>query len=175
MTTTKFTNRYAGTCEYCQAHVAKDQGIYNWGDTFCNADHMTAHGEALEAQQAAEELERFILQRDKFVPSMIEELGLKPERVAKMCEKFSDGTATTIDGLTPKQVSKLLNKLGDLRYQRKQAAEGRQAKKDDRCTRCDGAGGSDRWADTGWTCYQCGGSGRYGRVSRNKTQKEGQQ
>lgn len=29
-----------------------------------------------------------------------------------------------------------------------------------RCNRCGGAGGSDRWAHTGWTCFECGGSGR---------------
>ena len=31
-----------------------------------------------------------------------------------------------------------------------------------RCGRCGGAGGSDKWAHTGWTCYDCGGSGRRG-------------
>src|SRR5208282_2709867 len=30
----------------------------------------------------------------------------------------------------------------------------------DRCSRCGGAGGSDKWAHTGWTCYQCGGTGK---------------
>ena len=28
------------------------------------------------------------------------------------------------------------------------------------CSRCGGAGGSDAWAYTGWTCYNCGGSGK---------------
>ena len=28
------------------------------------------------------------------------------------------------------------------------------------CGRCGGAGGADRWKHTGWTCYQCGGSGK---------------
>lgn len=28
------------------------------------------------------------------------------------------------------------------------------------CSRCGGAGGSDKWAHTGWTCFQCGGSGK---------------
>ena len=27
------------------------------------------------------------------------------------------------------------------------------------CQRCGGVGGSDAWAYTGWTCYECGGSG----------------
>jgi hypothetical protein len=27
------------------------------------------------------------------------------------------------------------------------------------CKRCGGAGGSDAWAYTGWTCYECGGNG----------------
>jgi len=30
------------------------------------------------------------------------------------------------------------------------------------CSRCGGAGGSDKWAHTGWTCFQCGGSGKGG-------------
>lgn len=29
----------------------------------------------------------------------------------------------------------------------------------DACGRCGGAGGSDVWRGTGWTCYDCGGSG----------------
>lgn len=28
------------------------------------------------------------------------------------------------------------------------------------CIRCGGAGGSDKWAYTGWTCYECGGTGQ---------------
>lgn len=28
------------------------------------------------------------------------------------------------------------------------------------CSRCGGAGGADKWKHTGWTCYQCGGSGK---------------
>lgn len=27
-----------------------------------------------------------------------------------------------------------------------------------KCSRCGGAGGSDRWKFTGWTCFQCGGA-----------------
>src|SRR5262245_18908652 len=30
------------------------------------------------------------------------------------------------------------------------------------CSRCGGAGGADKWAHTGWTCFQCGGSGKGG-------------
>ena len=28
------------------------------------------------------------------------------------------------------------------------------------CDRCGGAGGADKWAYTGWTCYECGGTGK---------------
>jgi hypothetical protein len=28
-----------------------------------------------------------------------------------------------------------------------------------KCERCGGMGGHDKWAYTGWTCYECGGSG----------------
>ena len=30
------------------------------------------------------------------------------------------------------------------------------------CRRCGGAGGSDKWKHTGWTCFDCGGSGAGG-------------
>src|SRR5690348_10876304 len=30
------------------------------------------------------------------------------------------------------------------------------------CSRCGGAGGADKWAHTGFTCYDCGGTGRRG-------------
>lgn len=29
------------------------------------------------------------------------------------------------------------------------------------CSRCGGAGGSSMWAHTGWTCFECGGSGKH--------------
>ena len=29
----------------------------------------------------------------------------------------------------------------------------------DRCSRCGGAGGAEAWRYTGWTCYDCGGTG----------------
>lgn len=31
-----------------------------------------------------------------------------------------------------------------------------------KCSRCGGAGGSEKWRFTGWTCYDCGGSGNGG-------------
>lgn len=30
----------------------------------------------------------------------------------------------------------------------------------ERCSRCGGAGGADKWAHTGWTCFDCQGSGK---------------
>lgn len=33
----------------------------------------------------------------------------------------------------------------------------------DKCSRCGGAGGADKWKFTGWTCFDCGGSGK-GRI-----------
>jgi hypothetical protein len=32
------------------------------------------------------------------------------------------------------------------------------------CSRCGGAGGSDKWKFTGWKCFECGGSGHQGRT-----------
>lgn len=37
----------------------------------------------------------------------------------------------------------------------------------ERCGRCGGAGGAEQWRFTGWTCYECGGTGK-GRISVNK-------
>lgn len=31
------------------------------------------------------------------------------------------------------------------------------------CSRCGGAGGADKWKPTGWTCFDCGGSGKHPR------------
>jgi hypothetical protein len=36
-----------------------------------------------------------------------------------------------------------------------------------KCSRCGGAGGSDKWKHTGWTCFQCGGS-RLGPIVADK-------
>jgi hypothetical protein len=32
------------------------------------------------------------------------------------------------------------------------------------CNRCGGAGGADKWKPTGWTCFDCGGSGKSPRL-----------
>jgi len=37
------------------------------------------------------------------------------------------------------------------------------------CHRCGGRGGSDAWAHTGWTCYECGGVGRWMDSARGYT------
>ena len=36
----------------------------------------------------------------------------------------------------------------------------------DTCFRCGGVGGHEQWRHTGWTCYDCGGSGNKGYVDR---------
>lgn len=37
-----------------------------------------------------------------------------------------------------------------------------------KCGRCGGAGGADKWAHTGWTCFDCGGSGDARKVTTEK-------
>lgn len=37
------------------------------------------------------------------------------------------------------------------------------------CRRCGGLGGSNAWAHTGWTCYECGGIGRWMDYARGYT------
>lgn len=37
------------------------------------------------------------------------------------------------------------------------------------CHRCGGLGGSSAWAATGWTCYECGGVGRWPESARGYT------
>lgn len=36
------------------------------------------------------------------------------------------------------------------------------------CGRCGGAGGSDKWIRTGWTCFDCGGKGNRGHYDRER-------
>ena len=38
------------------------------------------------------------------------------------------------------------------------------------CPRCGGAGGSDKWTYTGWTCYECSGTGK--RIDKPQVIKE---
>lgn len=37
------------------------------------------------------------------------------------------------------------------------------------CSRCGGLGGSNAWAHTGWTCYECGGVGKWMKSARGYT------
>jgi len=163
MTTTTFTNRYAGTCEYCQAHVAKDQGIYTWGVTCCSDEHYKLEVARHDARIDERDHDIWVQQRDLFIPNFITELGLDDAKVAKLVTKITEGRTTNIADLTSGETPKMLRELHKIQDRRNNTKRINEHKLANRCPRCEGQGGADKWNATQWTCYECGGSGKYSR------------
>ena len=71
-------------------------------------------------------------------------------------------------------MSTLYTRTGSLKAPNAQDAKGRPTWHHiDNCTRCGGLGGGEQWRYTGWTCFQCGGTGKGSpRVDRLYTTEE---
>jgi len=182
-----FTNRYQGTCHYCGAHVPAGAGAYDYGTVSCteyiykmhgssaeyfclvtyNNAHNTTFATRDEAQQhsnnandAAIAAVRENVRIDLVNGGLVEyATRANVKSLAQVITKIT-GADIAIDALTFEQITTVRNEL-ERRISRKAAAkETKQHKIDNTCTRCGGAGQSDRWIHTGKTCYKCGGSGK---------------
>lgn len=150
-------NRYKGTCYGCGTFVAAGAGIYASGEVFCS--------EPVDLQDIPESLkERFKVTVKRWATCWARVNTILGTDFADKDALLDQLKAEYEANLpTPEQIA--ANKA---RAQQVMAEDRKQRQKElkefrDRniCPRCNGAGGSDAWFATGWTCARCHGSGKY--------------
>jgi len=147
-------NRYKGQCHTCATFVAAGEGVYDGGYVFCSESIGTS--DAPQSLRSAFNAWGFSCINEfnrKAATSFANRFEVRAARRAEEQE-----TAPTAEEIAAnKAASDLANKA--VRAARR--AELRQLKQSNICPRCMGAGGSDAWIHTGWTCNRCLGSGKY--------------
>ena len=182
------TNKYPAECATCLAPIARGEGIYEYPNTYCtepvivtegmkswmmclpkynrlNDTNFTVTDDARRNEWAKQDETRNA-NRERIRIALIEG-GLQQyaeqanvRSLAQVIEKHI-GKPTALAELTWEQAIAISNDL-HRRIQRRQGKQTlAQAKRDNTCTRCGGAGESDRWAYTGRICYDCGGTGKF--------------
>ena len=150
-------NRFKGFCHGCGDFVPAGEGIYEGGEVFCT--------EPVDLQQVPESL------RDRY------KLTVKRWAVCwKRVNAILGTDFATVEDLQQQQqaeykanlptaeeiaANKAASDLAEKEARKLRRAELKELKIKDICPRCHGAGGSDTWIHTGWTCHRCFGSGKY--------------
>ena len=183
-------NRYRGTCYCCSVSVESGEGFYDGGYVFCSepiwkevnnlggrisyclnefnkrfgfsfesaSDYMKEERKRIEEELTkSREQVRLNLVNGGLIAIAKEARVRSLEAVVRKVVN-SD---IAINEMTWEQITNVRNELSrriDARLRREtlKTYEG-----EDKCPRCGGEGGSDRWKFTGWTCKRCNGSGKY--------------
>jgi hypothetical protein len=183
-----YPNRYQGNCKHCDFTVDAQKGFYSYGSTTCSEEigveagmetvwhclrtfNRTFGTNFASADEAGEfELQRrhrnTVIARERMRATLVggelQQLAAtaKVRSLAQVIAKVT-GTSVDVADLTWEQARDVRVEL-DKRIRRKESAKVLDdCKKTNTCNRCGGAGGADKWQMTGWTCYQCGGTGKY--------------
>lgn len=150
-------NRYKGTCYGCGVFVPAAAGLYESGEVFCT--------EPVSREDVPESLrDKFSLTVKRWAVCWSRVNAILGTEFANLEELRLQERAEHAANLpTPEQIAE-----NRKRAQLAMAEDRAQRRKDlqeykDRniCPRCHGAGGSDAWLHTGWTCARCNGSGKY--------------
>jgi len=153
-------NFKSADCHSCQKYVPARTGIWSDGETYCNdqceADHYTRHAERIKIVDE----ERRQLQINTFIPMIVAEANLKPATYEKVLLKASNGRTTDLSEMTCEEVALVLTDVSDRAHAKRKRVKREALIADGKCTRCGGAGRSDKWCKTGYTCYKCNGSGK---------------
>ena len=150
-------NRYAGTCFTCGKHVGVGEGVYDTGfeKLFCS--------EMVTKDQVPMTLKVFV--DSPFGYSCLSAFNEKAgTEFATTLEVFRAVEAERKASLpTPEQIAanKAAAEATMAEDAKRRRAELADFKKRNICPRCHGAGGSDAWQMTGWTCHRCHGSGKF--------------
>jgi hypothetical protein len=183
-------NKYRGTCHTCSKDVSANEGFYDGGYVFCSEPIWNApaskegrtffclnrfnevFGTSFESEQEVrgslnQKEQESIQQTRENVRLALVNGGLvaaaEEARVRSLDAVIQKvlGSTPALNEMTWEQITDVRNELtrrSDARLRR----ESLQTWKDeDKCPRCGGAGGSDKWAFTGWTCNRCNGSGKF--------------
>ena len=161
-------NRFAGECRGCGVFVAKNQGYYDMDSRqlFCSEPidlHHTPYSLGLMngCAPTAKRNSLFPHKSTVCLSKFNRVLGTAFTSAAEVVSAhFAEHEATKP---TAEQVAavKAQMRASDAEARKQRRAELADYKARNICTRCHGAGGSDAWFATGWTCQRCHGSGKY--------------
>ena len=165
-------NRYAGNCHYCGAYVAAGAGDY---DPTLGAGRLSC-SEVVTFSQPGSECDmphsEWNAHHQKFTQVELHRGHTCLSRYNAVCgtayASVNEMRATRRAEMeankpTPEQVarnqaaSRAINEADRKRRRTELAA----LKASNTCPRCNGAGGSETWRATGWTCNRCHGTGKY--------------
>jgi Zn finger protein HypA/HybF involved in hydrogenase expression len=153
------TNFFPTDCFTCHKYLPAGAGIWS-GTTFCDTDCLNAYDQAIRVRIQKENDERKAYWITSIIPSYLAEANIKPATWEKALLKITAGRTTDLNEMTYDEVEKAMREIGK-RAQAKETKVKREAlKADGKCLRCGGAGRSDNWSATGYTCYACNGSGK---------------
>lgn len=152
------TNFYATECHTCRKYVRAGEGVWS-GETYCEPCHI-ANELAIQVRVKTEIAERMAYQITSVIPTYLAEANIKPATWEKALLKITQGRTTDLNEMTHDEVQSAVHEIGK-RAQAKETKVRRDVlKADGKCLRCGGAGRSDNWSATGYTCYSCNGSGK---------------
>ena len=153
------TNFYPTDCYFCHKHVPARQGLWA-GETYCGEECEDAYEIAVLARLTKENDERKAYWVTSIIPSYLVDANIKAATWEKALLKITKGRTTDLTEMTYREVELATHEI----YKRARAKETKVRrevlKADGKCLRCGGAGRSDNWSATGYTCYSCNGSGK---------------
>jgi len=151
-------NFYSTECHTCRKYVRAGEGVWS-GETYCEPCHI-ANELAIQVRVQTEIAERIAYWITSLIPTYLAEANIKPATWQNALIKITNGRTTDLNEMTHDEVEKAMREIGK-RAQAKETKIKREAlKADGKCLRCGGAGRSDNWSATGYTCYACNGSGK---------------
>jgi DnaJ-class molecular chaperone len=147
-------NRFKGQCHTCKVFVPAGEGEYEGGYIFCS--------ESIGTSDVPESLRNTF---NAWGFSCLNEFNRKAGTSFLNRFQARDAMRTEAQATAPTAeeiaVNKAASDLANKQIKAARRAELRKLKQDDVCPRCMGAGGSDAWHHTGWTCNRCHGTGKY--------------
>ena len=153
------TNFYPTDCYFCHKNIPARMGIWA-GETYCDADCQDGPDLAIRARVQEETAERLAGWITLWIPSCLAEANIKATTWEKALLKITNGRTTDLNEMSYDEVESAMGEIAK-RAQAKETKVRREVlKADGKCLRCGGAGRSDNWSATGYTCYSCNGSGK---------------
>jgi endogenous inhibitor of DNA gyrase (YacG/DUF329 family) len=155
------TNRYRSQCATCQKSVEAGQGIWVYGETFCDTECETVALNQREQRIAEEAETRRILQLGLIANALTGESDATRNTLIKRATKGKHESLESLQGGSAEDVNATMMAVAR-RSKSQRERETRVVKTADPtiCTRCGGAGRADKWWRTGYVCLKCHGTGK---------------
>lgn len=150
-------NRYKGFCYGCGDFVAAGEGIYEGGQVFCTEPVSSEDVPESLREKFRKTVKRFAVCWKRVNAILETDFATLEDLLRQQQEEYEANRPTPEQIAANKARAKQV--MAEDRKQRR--AELAEFKAKNICPRCHGAGGSDAWFATGWTCARCRGSGKY--------------